>query len=98
MSERSHEFTAELWRWPTGNWFFVTLPFDVADEIDDHAPAARAGFGSVPVEVTVGESTWETSVFPDKRRESFVLPMKAAIRRAEAIDEGDDVVITLRTR
>ncbi len=90
------EFTATLWRWPNGNWFFVTLPFEVADEIDDHASAARVGFGSVRVEVTVGRSTWQTSVFPDKRAESFLLPVKAAIRRAERIDDGDEVAISLR--
>ena len=90
-----YRFTAPLWRWPSGNWFFVTLPFEVADEIDDQAPAARVGFGSVRVEVTIGGSTWQTSVFPDKRAESFVLPVKQQIRRAEGIDDGDDVTVTL---
>ena len=90
------EFSARLWRWPRGNWFFVTLPFDVADEIDDHAPAARVGFGSVRVEVTIGGSTWQTSVFPDKGAESFLLPVKQQIRRAEGIDDGDDIDVTLR--
>ena len=53
VSDRHHGFTAPLWRSPTGNRFFVSLPFDVTDEIDDRVPAARAGFGSVPVEVAV---------------------------------------------
>jgi hypothetical protein len=91
-----YRFTATLWRWPKGNWFFVTLPFDVADEIDDHASSARVGFGSVRVDVTLGDSTWQTSVFPSKPAESYVLPVKAPVRRAEGIDDGDDVDGTLR--
>jgi hypothetical protein len=59
------EFASELWIYPgEGAWYFVTLPNDVADEIDDLV-GERAGFGSVPVEVTIGASTWKTSLFPD---------------------------------
>ena len=96
MAGRSYAFEATLWQWPGGNWFFVTLPFDLADRIDDTASAARVGFGSVRVEVTIGSSTWRTSLFPDKRAASFVLPVKQAIRRAERLDDGDDVSVGLR--
>jgi hypothetical protein len=58
---------------------------------------ARAGFGSVPVEVAVGGSTWRTSVFPDRRSGSFVLPVKAAVRRDEGVGEGDVLRVRLRT-
>ncbi len=89
-------FRAALWRWPKGNWYFVTLPFDVSDEIDDGASAARVGFGSVRVEVTIGATTWSTSVFPDTKAQAFVLPVKRAVRTAEGIDDGDDVDVELR--
>lgn len=92
----THRFRAELWRWPNGNWYFVTLPFDVSDEIDDTASAARVGFGSVRVEVTIGSTTWNTSVFPDTKAEAFVLPVKRAVRTAEGIDDGDTVDVALR--
>ena len=96
MERDRFEFDGTLWRWPGGNWFFVTLPFDIADQIDGTAPAAHVGFGSVRVEVTIGSSTWRTSLFPDKQAESFVLPVKQAIRRAERLDDGDDVSVGLR--
>ena len=35
---------------------------------------------------------WQTSVFPDNESEGFVLPVKKAVRRAEAIDVGDVVL------
>jgi hypothetical protein len=89
-------FPAALWRWPKGNWHFVTLPFDVSDEIDESASSARVGFGSVRVEVTIGATTWSTSVFPDTTAEAFVLPIKRAVRDAEGIDAGDEVNVELR--
>ena len=47
------------------------------------------GFGSVRVEVTLGETTWRTSVFPEAASGCFVLPVKKAVRRAEGVDPGD---------
>ncbi len=86
------EFTADLWRY-TGEaaWHFVTLPHDVADDIDEITADARRGFGSVRVEVTVGSTTWSTSLFPDTRSESFLLPVKKSVRLAEGLQDGSTV-------
>jgi hypothetical protein len=90
------EFEAPLWRWQgDAAWHFVTLPHDVADELDEIAAATRRGFGSVRVEVTVGGTTWRTSVFPDTTAASFVLPVKRAVRDAERLVEGSPVVVRL---
>jgi hypothetical protein len=90
------EFTADLWRY-TGQaaWYFLTLPHDVADDIDEITVDARHGFGSVRVEVTVGGTTWNTSVFPDATSESFLLPVKKAVRIAEDLGEGSAVAVRL---
>ena len=94
----THDFTAELWLHSDmpGAWYFVTLPFDAADEI--RATSERRGFGSVRVRAAIGDSEWDTSVFPDTNTGSFVLPVKAAVRREQAIDEGDVVAVMLTTR
>jgi hypothetical protein len=90
------EFTGELWLYPgEAGWFFVTLPLEIADAIDDEV-GERAGFGSIPVEVTVGNSTWATSLFPDKTSASFLLPVKKAIRDREHLDVGTVTGFRLR--
>ena len=92
------EFTAPLWRYhgETAAWFFVTLPDDVADDIDDRfAGDDRPGFGSVPVRVQVGATRWRTSVFPSNEHRSFVLPVKKAVRMAEGLEEGEPVAVVL---
>jgi len=93
-----HRFTAELWQWQArdepGGWFFVSLPFEVSDEIDETAPSK--GFGSIRVEVTIGSSTWQTSVFPSKEEKTFVLPVKKAVRVKEGLVEGKACDVRLR--
>jgi Domain of unknown function (DUF1905) len=89
-------FTAPLWMVddPTG-WHFVTLPADLSDEIEDLTEPGRSGFGSVRVEVTVGSTTWQTSLFPDTKAGAYVLPMKKPVRRAEDLEAGDLVEVRL---
>jgi len=52
------------------------------------------GFGSLKVTATIGDSTWRTSVFPS-RQNGWMLPVKAAVRKAEGIGEGDEVELVL---
>ncbi len=92
-------FSAELWLYPgKGGWHFVTLPIEIADEIRARTAAQRRGFGSARVKVTLGTSSWETSVFPDTKSSSYVLPVKAEVRRREGVDDGDTVTVALELR
>ena len=93
-----HRFEAEAWEWGgEATWVFVTLPAALADEIEA-STEHTAGFGSVPVRVVIGDTRWSTSLFPDKARASYVLPLKQAVRRAESIEPGDLVAIGLEVR
>jgi predicted Rdx family selenoprotein len=89
------EFTSELYEWSArANWFFVDLPTSVADEITA-MPLIPGGFGSVKVEATVGHVTWQTSVFPDDGRGTFVLPIKKDVRTRNGLVPGGPVDVTL---
>ena len=91
-------FIAQLWIWDarkSDSWTFATVPSEQSDDLHERS-GPRRGFGSLPVEVTIGASTWRTSVFPDKQSGGFVLPIKSAVRKAEAISAGDKVEITLK--
>jgi hypothetical protein len=91
-------FDAELWIWDArraDTWTFVSLPAGVSDEIAVLTDESAHGFGSVPVRVTIGHSTWTTSVFPDRGRGCYVLPVKKAVRKAEGLDVGDVATVTV---
>ena len=88
-------FDATLWLYPgKGGWVFATLPTDTADEILDTHPAT-GGFGSIKVNVCIGRTEWSTSLFPDTKAGSFVLPVKRAVREAKSVEVGDTVRIHL---
>jgi hypothetical protein len=90
-------FAAELWLWDArrvDTWTFVTLPEDVSDQIREIAAPGR-GFGSVKVRAGVGASSWSTSVFPDKASGCYVLPIKAAVRKKNAVEPGDVIEVTV---
>ncbi|MEU4156840.1 DUF1905 domain-containing protein [Actinoplanes sp. NPDC026670] len=92
------EFESELWVWDARRdetWTFVSLPVDASEEIRARAGGLRRGFGSLRVRATVGGSSWTTSVFPDSGRNAYVLPVKRAIRAAEALTEGDVTAVTV---
>ncbi|WP_291381201.1 DUF1905 domain-containing protein [Demequina sp.] len=95
----TYRFSADLYLWDarTDSWVFVNLPEDIADEIEDAAPEPRRGFGAVKVEVTVGGTTWRTSVFPSKEAATFVVPIKRAVLKAEGLTVGDRVKLALTT-
>ncbi len=92
--DRGYSFTAALWRWEArrDNWYFLTVPPELSDEIAA-IPRPPRGFGGVRVRVTVGKTVWETSIFPAS--DGYWLPMKRAILRAEGIEEGDRVTVEL---
>ena len=91
-------FEAELWIWDArraDSWTFVSLPADASEEIRELAGGRRRGFGSVRVRVTVGGSSWLTSIFPDAGRNAYVLPIKRAVRKAEKLEAGDLATVTV---
>ena len=91
-----YAFEAEVWEWSSKtSWFFVSLPEDEADEIEERFGRRAAGFGSIRVEVTIGSSTWRTSLFPSNEEKTYVLPLKKAVRTAEGLGPGSVAAVEL---
>jgi hypothetical protein len=80
------EFTATLWAWEKRRdlWTFVSLPAELGGR----------GFGSVPVRVRVGTTTWRTSVFPQGDG-IWVLPIKRVVRERHGLEVGGPVRVDL---
>jgi hypothetical protein len=94
------EFSAPCWIYTgKGSWHFVTLPEKAAAEIAYFSNilngGKRIGWGSVRVTVQIGKTSWETSLFPTSKSKSYLLPLKASVRKAENIFEGHQVKIKL---
>jgi hypothetical protein len=71
----------------------VTVPDDEAGAIEDVADLATYGWGMIPVKVTVGRTTFKTSLWP--KDGAYIVPIKAAVRKAEHLELGDHVDVHL---
>lgn len=92
----SFEFVAPLWRHPGADgWHFVSVPPETSADVTDLSAGIRRGFGSVRVRVTVGATTWRTSIFPDRRTATYLLPVKRAVREAEGLTVEGDVPVLM---
>jgi hypothetical protein len=92
----TYSFEAEVWEWSSKtSWFFVSLPEEEADDIEERYGRRAAGFGSIRVEVTIGSSTWRTSLFPSNEEKTYVLPLKKAVRTAEGLGPGSSAAVEL---
>lgn len=91
-------FDADVWLHPgDAGWHFATLPPDAADEVRARTAGGRP-FGSVPVAATVGATTWETSLFADRSTSSYLLPLKAELRRRERIAACERISVAVELR
>jgi hypothetical protein len=89
------EFRGEVivWRGPAP-YLFVPVPEAESAEISAVANLVTYGWGVIPVSVRIGASTWTTSLFPRNGR--YLVPIKVAIQRAESLEVGDTVPVSLR--
>jgi hypothetical protein len=79
---------------------YLRIPAEAAEAIVAHeferrlVAGKRRGFGSVKVTVSLGQSRWQTSLFPNKDG-SWFLPIKKPVRVAEDLMDGDEVEVDL---
>ncbi len=91
------EFSDKLWFWRgPAPWFFVTVPEEPSRDIQAIANLVTYGWGVIPVQVHIGETRWQTSLFPKNGR--YLVPIKASVRKAENLEEGDIVTMRLDIR
>lgn len=104
MSSETVHFSAPLIHWELGDFAglgYVLLPDAAVEAVAGYELmrrlelGKRRGFGSVKVNVLLGESRWSTSAFPLKDKAGWFLPIKKPVQRAEGLDEGDLLEIEL---
>ena len=82
----------KVWRWKQdAGWHFATVPKKQSERIRGKVSGTKRGWGSVPVRIKVGETEWETSLFPEGKSGTYLFAIKASVRKAEGIEEGDAI-------
>jgi hypothetical protein len=91
------EFSGDVFEWRgPAPYVFIRVTDEVAAALDDVAPMVSYGWGMIPADVTIGDTTWYTALWP--KDGSYVVPLKVWVRRDEAIELGQhlDVRLTLK--
>ena len=90
-------FEGEIWFWKgPAPWFFVTVPEQQGRDLQAIMRMVTYGWGMIPVEVEIGQSRWKTALFPKDDR--YIVPIRANIRKAENLHEGDTIFVQLEVQ
>jgi len=93
----SIEFSGEIWTWRgPAPWYFVTVPEGLSRDLQEISGVVTYGWGMIPVVVRIGKTEWKTSLWPKDGR--YIVPIKASVREAEGLNEGDTVTVRLQVR
>lgn len=84
-----YEFSAKPWQYsgPAG-WYFVSLPVALAKEIRTALKQEEQGWGRLSAMAKTGNSEWKTAIWFDTKRKTYLLPLKAEIRKKEQLLTG----------
>ncbi|MBN8718367.1 MAG: DUF1905 domain-containing protein [Sediminibacterium magnilacihabitans] len=87
-----YEFTTKPWQYTGSNsWHFVSLPKKLSKEIRNALKAEEEGWGRLRAIAKIGNSEWKTAIWFDTKMNTYLLPLKAEIRKKEILEIGKDV-------
>lgn len=88
------EFSGKIWFWKgPAPWYFVTVPEKECEDLKVILGVVTYGWGMIPARVQIGRTRWKTSLWP--KEGTYIVPLKAEVRRAEKLEEGDEVTVRL---
>ena len=87
-----YAYTAKIWQHQgQGGWYFVSLPLEFTKEIRENLKWQEEGWGRLKATAKIGNSQWETAIWFDTKRKTYLLPLKADIRKKENIATDIDI-------
>lgn len=91
-----YTFSATLWKYPSpGGWHFISLPVEMSSEIRENLQWQEEGWGRLKATTQIGRSVWETAIWFDTKCKTYLLPVKAEIRKKEKLFPDMDVHTTV---
>lgn len=78
-------------------WYFVELPKKESGWIRADFRDVHRGWGSIPVIAQIGDTSWKTSIFWEKKGQ-YLLFLKKEVRQKEKFTNGDMVNIRIELK
>jgi hypothetical protein len=96
ITKIKYEFSANIWQHSaTGGWYFVSLPIELSNEIRGTLQWQEEGWGRLKAIAKIGNSEWNTAIWFDTKHSTYLLPIKAEIRRKEKIELNQMLEISI---
>ena len=93
--EWTFEGSIIYWRGPAP-FYFVPLSEDVVADLAPVANQLTYGWGCIPVQATIGDTAFDTALFP--KDGGYLLPLKNAVRSPQGLSAGSDVTVEMTVR
>ena len=93
-----YEFTGKTWQHSSpGGWYFISLPTEMSKEIRSNLKSEEEGWGRLKATARIGKTEWKTAIWFDSKRNTYLLPLKAEIRKKENVKKEveRDVIVWL---
>ena len=91
-----YQFSPKLWQHNSeGGWHFVTIPQNYSKEIRSHFQSQEEGWGRMKVAAIINDMDWNTSIWFDTKAQSYILPIKAMIRKKLSLKEDDVLTVSI---
>jgi len=91
-----YHFSSKPWKYSgKGGWFFISLPQKTAKEIRNFFKSEEEGWGRLKVTAKIGNSSWQTAIWFDTKSATYLLPLKAEIRKKENVTADKNTAVTL---
>lgn len=91
-----YEYVANMWQHQSpGGWYFVSLPKSLSKEIRENLKWQEEGWGRMKVAAQIKDLTWETAIWFDTKMDTYILPIKAEIRKKKSLKVNEDFIMNI---
>lgn len=81
-----YSFNGKVWNHKgKGGWHFITLPKTLSKRIRKNHDLDEEGWGRLKTTAKIGKTEWKTAIWFDSKIRTYLLPVKADVRRKESV-------------
>ena len=92
-----YSFKAKMWKYDgSAGRYFVTLPKQLSVKIRKKHGLSEEGWGRLKTIAKIGNTEWKTAIWFDTKAKSYLLPVKAGVRKSEGLNADVLVSVILR--
>lgn len=87
------ELLIDCWNRAVGH--IACLPKEMSKEIRENLGFLEEGWGRLKMTAKTGNTQWETAIWFDTKLDTYLLPLKAEIRKKEKITTDKEIEIMI---